>query len=134
MFRSVIPSHQNKPCFLAVLFGGQSSPHTCCFRPRFHFTPLPGLPRLWCVIVAVSQVLLHLPLSWCFHHSLADRGPGYSGPARPQSPCFHILSLLAQGHGATFQLSRAFGPHAFVVRRVSPCVQCAVHRPASLSE
>lgn len=64
MFRSVIPSHQNKPCFLAFLFGGQSSPHICCFRPRFHFTPLPGLPHLWCVSVAVSQVLLRLPLSF----------------------------------------------------------------------
>lgn len=140
VFQSITASHQNKPCFLAFLFGGQRLPHTRCFSPEFHFTPRPGLrirgPSVWPVSVACRRSPLCWPLPRCFHHSLTTRGPSYSRPALPQSPGFHILSLLIQhpvrrvslvclqpqGHRATFRLCRAFlpppGPSGYVVLRL----------------
>lgn len=40
MFRSIMPSHQNKLNFQTLLFGGEIFPcDICCFRTRVRFTP-----------------------------------------------------------------------------------------------
>lgn len=61
VFQSITASHQNKPCFLAFLFGGQRLPHTRCFSPEFHFTPRPGLRHPWPISVACQCGLSQKP-------------------------------------------------------------------------
>lgn len=84
---SSIPSpHQDKPRFLAFLFGARAG-HVPAASPQVPFCssglspPTPGRS-----VGPASEGLLGLPLSRCFHHSLADRGPC--------SPCLRCLSHL----------------------------------------
>lgn len=96
------------------------------------------LPSPACLICGASAWPSHrcsfacLFLSWCFHHSLADRGPGYSGPARPQSPCFHILSLLVQGRlspGSRGHLPAQQSLRSPCLRGTSCFTMCSVRCP-----